>query len=228
MCMTTSTTDTVTISLHHSDAVRYVRSARRPAVPEVRDLIKEVVDQDPFAARHDIVIPVATARTFVKKSTRPLRLWTGQTMKSLLQYALEEYDEQHSTVTPEPVEPDGTMTADASGFMSESEEGAVPAAVEASEGGLPAEVTPDEDAEAAADLLLRDDQMSPYPSFDTPTESAPEVHSDEPDQEPSPVAEESSDEDPTDPGFPTTTHDEQDDQGESGDDFPDSSQLPRS
>lgn len=185
--MTTSTTDTVTISLHHSDAVRYVRVARRPAVPEVRELIKSAVDRDPFAARHDIVIPVETARTFVRKSTRPLRLWTGQTMKSLLQLALQEYeDQQSSTPSDQPGEP---------------EEGVVAAAVEEFN-QLPAEVEPGEESEAAADLLRDSEPEDQYEGalrgdgfVDAPVETELDVHSTEPDQEPSPVAEESDEDD---------------------------------
>jgi hypothetical protein len=108
---------TITISLNYRDAQKYTRNAAHPAHPYVLARIREALESEPWASRVSITIPVETARIFIRKSTRPIRLWTGQTMKSLLQMAVAEYDEQHpageaaetSATEPatEPVEPEG-------------------------------------------------------------------------------------------------------------------------
>lgn len=86
---------TITISLNYRDAQKYTRNAAHPAHPYVLARIREALESEPWASRVEITIPVETARIFIRKSTRPIRLWTGQTMKSLLQMAVTEYDEQH-------------------------------------------------------------------------------------------------------------------------------------
>jgi hypothetical protein len=170
--MTTSETDTVTISLHYRDAQRYARGARRPASPEVLSAIREALEANPWESRLTITVPVETARTFVRKSTRPMRLYTGQTMKSLLEFALAEYDEAHPADLAGPVEPDGTMTSDSDGFMSETQDN-------------PDDIDNPYEDEADDDTTTTMDDV-----VDAPTEAAPEVHTDEPDQEPTPVAQE--------------------------------------
>lgn len=109
MTTTQETDPTVTISLHYRDAQKYVRNANHPAHPEVLARVRGALEAEPWASRVDVTVSLDAARTFIRKSNRPIRLWSGQTMKSLLEMAVAEYDEEHpsGTATIEvPVPPD--------------------------------------------------------------------------------------------------------------------------
>lgn len=140
--MTTLSGETITFTMNYRDADQYSTWARRPALASVRDAIRQGVREynRGVDSRVTVTITREDAEAFVRKSTRPWRLPSGATVKSLIQLALDTPPE-----TPSAAQADDSDDADLD----------------------------------ASDVTGE--------SVETPLD----VHSEEPDQEPSPVADES-------------------------------------